>query len=119
MPPDRYETLPSRSDASGTVLPVATCVVRYALERHAQARGEDTYAVFDAGGAWTFAGLLQEVRKVAAGLQDIGVGQGDRVLVMMPNGPPGLLALFAANYIGAAFVPINTAYRGRLLQQPA
>jgi carnitine-CoA ligase len=106
----------SRQDASSTVLPATTCVVRYALERHAQERGEATYAVFDAGGAWTFAGLLREVRKVAAGLQSIGVGQGDRVLVMMPNGAPGLLALFAANYIGAAFVPINTAYRGRLLQ---
>lgn len=116
MPQDRHETLSLRSETSGTVLPVTTCVVRYALERHAQMRGEDTYAVFDAGGAWTFAGLLEEVRKVAAGLQNIGVGQGDRVLVMMPNGASGLLALFAANYIGAAFVPVNTAYRGRLLQ---
>lgn len=118
MPENDHGTMTSPGAASG-VLPVDKCVVRHALERLATERGGDIYAVFDGGGSWTFAGLLEEVRTVAAGLQRIGVKQDDRVLVMMPNGAFGLLAMFAANYIGAVFVPINTAYKGRLLQHVA
>ncbi|MGB3866469.1 MAG: AMP-binding protein [Xanthobacteraceae bacterium] len=65
---------------------------------------------------WTFGELLKLVRSCAAGLQTAGVEQGDRVIVMMPNGPTGLLALFAANCLGAIFVPINPALKGALLQ---
>ncbi|HUF87294.1 MAG TPA: hypothetical protein VMM59_07925, partial [Thermohalobaculum sp.] len=55
--------------AFSTVLPAKVCVVHYALERHARERGDDTFAVFEDGGSCTFAGLLQEVRAAAAGLQ--------------------------------------------------
>lgn len=37
-------------------------------------------------------------------------------MVMMPNGAFALKVMFAANYIGAAFVPVNVAYKGRLLK---
>lgn len=99
------------------VLPAETCVLRYALERHAATRGGDTYAVFEDGGRWSFADTLAHVRTTAAGLQALGVGQGDRVLIMLPNGAAGLRAMFATSYIGAVMVPINTAYRGALLAQ--
>lgn len=104
------------SSGSNTVLPAHVCVLRYALERHAQERGDDVCAVFESGGSWTFTELLEEVRTVAAGLQQLGVRQGDRVLVMMPNGASALRVMFAANYIGAVSVPINTAYKGRVLE---
>ncbi|WP_281683658.1 AMP-binding protein [Thalassobaculum salexigens] len=93
-----------------------TCVLRYALERHAATRGNDVYAVFEEGGGWTFAETLARVRATAAGLQRLGVGRGDAVLVMMPNGAFGLRAIFGANYIGAVSVPVNPAYRGAILE---
>ena len=34
----------------------------------------------------------------------------------LPNGPDALIAFYAINYIGAVFVPFNTAYRGALLE---
>src|SRR5690606_31423469 len=40
-----------------------------------------TYTAFDAA-----------VRRVAASLQDLGVGPGDRVVLMMPNCPQHLIA---------------------------
>lgn len=92
------------------------CVLRYALDRHAATRGNDIYAVFEDGSRWTFAETLALVRTSAAGLQRLGVGRGDHVLVMMPNGAIGLRAMFAANYIGAVSVPVNPAYRGSLLE---
>jgi len=97
------------------VPPRETCVLRYALERHAAERGDDTWAVFAHGERWSFAMTLSLVRATAAGLQRLGVRQGDRVLIMLPNGAMGLRAMLAANYLGAVMVPINTAYRGTLL----
>jgi len=38
------------------------------------------------------------------------------VQVWLPNGPAAMQAWFGINYLGAAFAPINTAYRGRLLE---
>ena len=92
------------------------CVLRYALDRHATERRDDVFAVFQDGTAWTFASLRRLVRGLADGLQRAGARRGDRIIVMMPNGPTGLLALFAANYLGAVFVPINPALKGSLLR---
>ena len=51
----------------------------------------------------------------AAGLQRLGVKKGDRVAAWLPTGRPMVLTWFAANYLGAVFVPLNTAYRGDVL----
>jgi len=101
--------------AQDSVLPAETCVLRYALESHAARRGGDTYAAFEDGSRWSFAETLKRTRRLAAGLQALGVGQDDRVLIMLPNGASGLLALLATSYMGAVMVPVNTAYRGALL----
>lgn len=60
--------------------------------------------------------LLQAVRRLAAGLQALGVCQDDQVLSWLPNGPQAVLLWLALNELGAVYVPINTAYKGRLLQ---
>lgn len=93
-----------------------TCVLRHALDRHAVERADQVYAVFEDGERWTFGDTLAHVRATAAGLQRLGVGRGDAVLVMMPNGALGLRAMFAANYLGVVSVPVNPAYRGAILE---
>ncbi len=52
----------------------ATCVVRYALEQHALARGNDVFAVFEDEPHWTFQETLESVRSAAAGLHCTGRG---------------------------------------------
>lgn len=91
-------------------------MVRYALDRHAAAKGDELCAVFEGGERWTYADTLAAVRSAAAGLQALGIGRGDRVLVMMPNSAVGIMTLLAVNYLGAVFVPINIAYRGAILE---
>jgi crotonobetaine/carnitine-CoA ligase len=44
------------------------------------------------------------------------VRQGDFVLSWFANGPAAVLNWLALNLLGAVYVPINTAYRGNLLQ---
>jgi crotonobetaine/carnitine-CoA ligase len=91
-------------------------VVRDLIELRAQERPDRVYAIFDGGESWTYRRLRDEVLPVARGLQELGVKQGDRVLVWLPTGATCLKVWFAINYLGATFVPINTAYKGRLLE---
>ncbi|MXP29457.1 AMP-binding protein [Porphyrobacter algicida] len=91
------------------------CVLRYLLDRWAHERPDKTHVVFADGEEWSFAKMREKVRAKAAGLKELGVRQGEHVAVWLPNGPDALIAFYAINYIGAVFVPFNTAYRGGLL----
>ncbi|MFX8652965.1 AMP-binding protein, partial [Acinetobacter baumannii] len=55
------------------------------------------------------------VERTAAGLAALGVTQGDTVTVWLPNGVEMIRVWFAINWLGATYVPVNTAYRGNLL----
>ncbi|HKX57386.1 MAG TPA: AMP-binding protein, partial [Xanthomonadales bacterium] len=98
--------IPSRED----------CVVGPLLERWARERPDKNFLEFDDGSSWSFAEMLQRTRRAAAGLQQLGVERGSHVLCWMPNSAEAVLSWFAANYLGAVFVPLNTAYRGSLLR---
>ncbi len=69
----------------------------------------------DTGEAWTYRHFRLLVLQTALGLQQLGVEQGDHVLVWMPNTREHLRVFFAINYLGGVYVPINTAYKGGLL----
>ncbi len=92
------------------------CVLRPLLERRARETPDKVFALFEDGEQWTYAELRQKVARVASGLQSAGVAQGDFVLSWLGNGPVTLLTWFGLNYLGAVYVPINTSYRGRLLE---
>jgi crotonobetaine/carnitine-CoA ligase len=68
--------------------------------------------VFEDGTSWSYARTLREVRGMAAALQELGVQQGEHVLLWLPNGPDFLRGWLAINYLGAVCVCVNTAYRG-------
>ncbi|WP_199252744.1 AMP-binding protein [Chachezhania sediminis] len=94
-----------------------TVVTRPTLERLAAEQGDKVFAKFDDNlEEWTYARFHDLVRQTALGLQQQGVGQGDMVLVFMPNNREQIRIMFALNYLGAVYVPINTAYRGGLLE---
>jgi crotonobetaine/carnitine-CoA ligase len=86
------------------------------MDRWAREKPEQTFVVFADGEEWTFAEFRDRVIKVATGLQQLGVARGHHVAAWLPNGREGLLIQFAINYLGAVFVPFNTAYRGSILQ---
>jgi crotonobetaine/carnitine-CoA ligase len=98
------------------VPPVDRCVLRYALEKHAAATPDKVFAVFGADDSWTYAETFRRAQATARALRKLGVKQGDHVLVWLPSGRDCLQTWFAINYLGAVYVPINTAYRGGLLE---
>jgi acyl-CoA synthetase (AMP-forming)/AMP-acid ligase II len=59
----------------------------------------------------TFAAVEGASARLARQLLATGVGKGTRVALLAPNGPDFVIALFAAERIGAILVPINTFYQ--------
>jgi propionyl-CoA synthetase len=77
-----------------------------AVDRHLAARAEQNALVWvstetDQERVYTFAALHEEVQRMAAILQSLGVGQGDRVLIYMPMIPEAAFAMLACTRIGA------------------
>jgi acyl-CoA synthetase (AMP-forming)/AMP-acid ligase II len=77
------------------------------------ARGaEDAPAIGTPGRAWlTHGGLRALAARTVADLNAVGIGRGDRVAMVLPNGPE-MAAAFLAVACGATTAPLNPAYRG-------
>lgn len=54
--------------------------------------------------------LADQVGRVAAGLIDLGVGEGDAVAIYLPMIPEAVVALYAAAGIGAILVPLFSGF---------
>ena len=73
---------------------------------------EDAPAIGTPGRAWlTHGGLRGLAARTVADLNAVGIGRGDRVAMVLPNGPE-MAAAFLAVACGATTAPLNPAYRG-------
>ena len=95
------------------------CVQRYRLDRLAASQPDNVFANFADGTEWTYRQTREIAIRTANAFRKLGVKQGERVLVWLPNSADCLRVWFGLNYLGAVFVPINLAYRGALLQHTA
>lgn len=64
----------------------------------------------------TYAQVDQEANRWACGLASQGVRKGDRVLLMIPSGIDHVVIWLGLCKLGALMVPVNAAYRGRMLE---
>jgi carnitine-CoA ligase len=114
-----FEVLPGpqRAPTTDPRVPARDRVVtRDLMDRFERECPDKVYIEFgDNGEQWTYRDLRTMVIQTAIGLQQLGVAQGDHVLVWLPNSREHLRVFFAINYLGAVFVPINTAYKGAVL----
>ncbi len=86
------------------------------VERQAAAHGTREFMSFQHGTRLTFASLHSDSRQLALALASLGVGPGDRVMVMLKNRIEFMLAMVAIMKLGAIFVPLNTELKGAFLQ---
>jgi long-chain acyl-CoA synthetase len=73
--------------------------------------GKRTSLVFG-GKEMTYEETDKESNRLANGLKSLGVTQGTKVAVMLPNIPEFVYAFFAIQKLGAIAVPMNTLYKG-------
>ncbi|MEK6709339.1 MAG: AMP-binding protein, partial [Nitrospinota bacterium] len=75
-------------------------------------RTPDREAVIGARRRLTWSALRERVDDLSAGLEEIGVGRGDRVAVLLYNCPEFFEAYFAIARLGAIIVPLNFRLAG-------
>ncbi len=85
------------------------------LERAAQRHGDRAGTIFF-GARLTYGELLTQARRMAAGLVALGVKKGDRVALMLPNCPQGIIGYYGALMAGAVVVQVNPLYMERELK---
>jgi fatty-acyl-CoA synthase len=72
-------------------------------------------ALIDRGRPVSFRNLAAESRRVARGLQQLGVRAGDCVALWLPNVPAWLASFLACAQLGAIAVSVNTRFRSHEL----
>lgn len=108
---------PAHPSSDPRIPPPADVVTRELIDRWAEEKPEAVFVKFDDDGeTWTYRQLRTLVVQTALGLSGLGVEQGDHVLVWMPNNREQIRIFFAINYLGAVYVPINTAFKGQMLE---
>jgi acetoacetyl-CoA synthetase len=96
---DDVSKMPGAQWFSGARLNFAENLLRYRDERVALIfKGEAQQSV-----KITYAGLYDEVARLAKSLKEAGVQTGDRVVGFMPNLPASIMAMLAATTIGATW----------------
>jgi long-chain acyl-CoA synthetase len=80
------------------------------LLRSAATRFPDSPALLFYGTSITFSKLDQCIHRFAMSLQKIGVRQGDRVAIMLPNIPQAIIAYYGVLAAGATVVQTNPLY---------
>lgn len=86
--------------------------VDYLVDRHVRdGHGEDT-AVVSPNRTLSYAELSSEIRRVAAGLRELGVRPEERVLLCMTDDVEMFTGLLAIMHLGAVAVPCSTMLTG-------
>jgi crotonobetaine/carnitine-CoA ligase len=98
-----------------TPKPFADATLGEVLARRAAEHPHRPFLTF-AGETYAYGEIDALATRVAASLARLGVGHGDRVMLMVPNSPAFVLTMFGVARLGAVEVPINTAYKGDLLR---
>jgi carnitine-CoA ligase len=68
------------------------------------------------GRTFTYRDLDELTDRYANGFAELGVGKGDHVAMLLPNGPEFLWVLWGLGKLGAVAVPLHTAARGDQLR---
>lgn len=89
-----------------------------ALLESAAAATPDALALhfIEGGERFSYARLLDRVRRLADGLSALGVGRGSHVGVMLANVPEMPVTWLALARLGAVMVPVNTRYTAHELR---
>jgi propionyl-CoA synthetase len=120
-----WDTVQAKVDGLDRWFIGATCNTCWnAIDRHVTAgHGDRTAIIFDSAYTgtkqrFTYGQVQDEVARLAAALEDLGVGRGDRVILYMPMIPQAAFGMLACARIGAihsvvfgGFAPAELATR--------
>src|SRR5262249_1483626 len=74
-------------------------------------RSDSAEAVVTPSARLTYKQLIEKSKAAAGGMQALGIGKGDHVGILLPNGEDWLALFYGAALIGAVTVPVNTRFK--------
>lgn len=83
----------------------------FSILEEAAGKWPDDTAVVHGSRAFRYSDLYGVAESVAAGLAKAGVGAGDKIGLMCPNGPEYIVGFFAVLRVGGIAVPISPAFK--------
>ena len=87
-------------------------IYSHSLGRAARYYGE-RIALSISGNRLTFRELHMRVERIAAGLNRRGLRTGERLAILLPNGPEYIELVYACSRLGVIVVPVNPRYSSR------
>ena len=93
-------------------------VLPQVLAYQAATRPDETYILTTDGECLSYGEAARGADRVAGFLASLGVGAGDRVVAMLPNGLDFVRLWLGAGRLGAVLVPLNTDLTGTFLEHP-
>lgn len=88
----------------------------YSLLKEAADEFPDNVSVYFQGKELTFKEVYESATKFASYLKSIGLNKGERVAVMLPNCPQGVISFFGILMAGGVVVQTNPTYTERELE---
>jgi crotonobetaine/carnitine-CoA ligase len=95
----------------------ADCVLGDLITRQAETMPDRVFAVFDDGSEWSFREAAERAWACGHALVDLGLDRELPLVAWLPNSQEALLAWFGAASAGLTYTPLNTALRGRFLEE--
>ena len=74
-------------------------------------KASDRDALVTVSGRFSYKDLFEKSKQAAGAMQALGIGKGDRVAILLPNGEDWLALFYGAALIGAVTVPVNTRFK--------
>lgn len=99
-------SLASHASRSGTTGRIAAATLAHAWLARSARSPRRTALVFD-DQRWTYAELHHAACQAAQQLQRLGLAPGERVILMMDNGPAFLAAFFGCQLMGLVPIPVS------------
>lgn len=112
LPPTLDHQLPLAAD----VIALHERTVPRILARAVARRPGQAALIEPRGRTLTYAELDREARGAAAGLRGLGLGPGDTVVAMLDPHADNIVGWLGANLASVVWVPINTSFKGSILQ---
>ncbi len=103
----------SKSPAALAFAPVFNVAVPF-IDRHLEEGRAEKVAIRAVGGEdVTYGGLAENVNRAGNALKGLGIGKGERVLMMVKDCPEFFYLFWGAIKAGVVPVPINTLLRAK------
>lgn len=80
----------------------------YFIDRHLEEGRGDNTAIECGDERITYRQLSEDINRFGNGLRKMGIGFGDRIILILPDSPDFFISFFGAIKIGAVPVPIST-----------